>query len=89
MYTISFVEKAYMMSVDYEATLRKTVLGNIVIITERNIVTIRFPITILDLQPKQIAIQEDHNIHTYSHVFCLVVLALENSRKPLLVICIL
>ena len=88
MHTISFVEKAYMMSVDYEATSGKTVLGNIVIITERNIVTIRFLITILDLQPKQITIQEDHNIHTYSHVFCLVVLALENSRKPLLVICI-
>ena len=78
-----------MMSVDYEATLGKTVLGNIVIITERNIVTIRFLITISDLQPKQITIQEDHNIHTYSHVFRLVVLALENSRKPLLVICIL
>ena len=38
-----------------------------------------------DLQLKQITISEDHNIHTYS-LFCLVVLAVENSRKPLLLV---
>ena len=48
-------------------------------------VTINFIITISDLQFKQITIQEDHNIHRYS-LFCLVVLAEENSRKPLLLI---
>ena len=47
---------------------------------ERNIVTII--ISISDLQLQQILIQEDHNIHTYS--LFLVVLAVENSRKPLL-----
>ena len=52
---------------------------------ERNIVTIKFLITILDLQFKQITIQEDHNIQTYS-LFCLVILAEENSRKPLLLV---
>ena len=42
-------------------------------------------ITILDLHLKQIKIQKDHNIHTYS-LFCLVVFAAENSRKPLLLV---
>ena len=41
--------------------------------------------TILDLQLKQITIQEDHNIHTYP-LYCLVVLAVENSRKLLLLV---
>lgn len=55
--------------------------------TERNIATTRSLITdiyisrISNLRISQI--QEDHNIHVYS-LFCLVVLALENSRKPLL-----
>ena len=52
---------------------------------ERNIATIRFLITILYLQLKQITIQEDHNIHMYS-LFCLVALAVKNSRKPLLLV---
>ena len=52
---------------------------------ERNIVTTRFFISILDLQLKQITIQEDHNIHTYS-LFCLVVLPVENLGKPLLLV---
>ena len=47
---------------------------------ERNIVTIVTSIS--DLQLKQILVQEDHNIHTYSLFF--VVLAVENSRKLLL-----
>ena len=38
-----------------------------------------------DRQLKQIIIQEDHNIHAYSF-FCLVVLAVENLRKPLLLV---
>ena len=54
--------------------------------TWRNKVTIMFLITISDLQLKQITIQEDHNIGTCS-LFCLVVLAVENSRKPLFVTC--
>ena len=45
-----------------------------------------FLITISDLQTKQITIQEDHSIHTYS-LFCLVVLALKNPVKTLFVIC--
>ena len=44
---------------------------------ENNKVPIKFLITISDLQFKQIKIQEDHNIHTYS-LFDLVVLAEEN-----------
>ena len=46
---------------------------------------IKFLIIILDIQFKQIIIQEDHNIYTYSS-FCLVVLAMENLRKPLLLL---
>ena len=46
-------------------------------------VTIRFLIIILDFQLKQIIIQEDHNSRTY-FLFCLVLLAVENSIKPLL-----
>ena len=49
---------------------------------ERNIVTIKFLVTIWDVQLKQITIQEDHNIHAYSS-FCLVVLVEDNSRKPI------
>ena len=37
------------------------------------------------LQLKQITIQEDYNIHMYS-LFCLVVLAVENLKKPLLLV---
>ena len=55
------------------------------VIRNRKIVTIRFLTAILDLQLKQITIQEDHNIHTYS-LYCLVVLAVENSRKPFLLV---
>ena len=44
-----------------------------------------FLLTTRDLQLKQITIQEDHNIHTYS-LICLVVLAVENSRKPVLLV---
>ena len=51
---------------------------------ERTIVTIRFLVTVSDLQPKQITIQEDYNIHTYS-LLCLIVLAVENLREPLFV----
>ena len=40
-------------------------------------------LTISDVPFTQITIQEDHNIHTYS-LFCLVVLAEQNSRMPLL-----
>ena len=50
---------------------------------QRNKVTKRFLITISDLQLKQIAIQEVHNIH---FLFCLVVLAVEKSRKFLLLV---
>ena len=39
----------------------------------------------LDLQVKQITIPENCNIHTYS-LFCLVVLAVGNLRKPLLLV---
>ena len=49
---------------------------------ERNIVTIRFDVTILDFQLKQVTIQKDHNIHTCS-LFLLVALAVKNSRKLL------
>ena len=52
---------------------------------EKNIVTIKFLITILDLQFKQIKTQEGHKIHAYS-LFCLDILAEENSRKPLLLV---
>ena len=45
-------------------------------------VTRRFFITISDLQ---LTIQEDHNIHTYS-LFCLVVLAAQNSKNPSLLL---
>ena len=45
--------------------------------------TVRFLITILNLLPKQITIQEDHDVHKLS-LFCLVALAVEDSRKPLL-----
>ena len=38
-----------------------------------------------DLQPKQITIQEDISIHTY-YLFPLVVLAVGNLRKPLLLV---
>ena len=38
-----------------------------------------------DLQLKQITIHEDHNIHKYS-LFCLVNLAVEHPRKPLLLV---
>ena len=37
-------------------------------------------LTISDLQLKQITIEEDHIINTYS-LFCLAVLAAKNSRK--------
>ena len=66
-------------------TLGTTVLENIVEETERNIVTINFLIITWDLQVKQIIFYEDLNIHTYS-LFCLFVLAAENSRKPLLLV---
>ena len=46
---------------------------------ERNIVIIKFLITISDHQLKLITIQEDHNIHTYS---LLVVLAVEIRENP-------
>ena len=49
---------------------------------EKNIVTIKFLISILDFQLKQITSQEDHNIQMY-FLFYLVVLAVENLRKPL------
>ena len=52
---------------------------------ERNVVTIRFLITISDLQPMQITIKKDHNIPKYS-LFCLVVFAKESSRKPFLLV---
>ena len=68
-----------------QTNLGTTVLENIVIRSGRNTATIRFPLTISDLQLKQITIQEDHNIHTYS-LYCLVVLAVENSRKPFLLV---
>ena len=45
-------------------------------------VTRRFFITISDLQ---LTIQEDHNIHTHS-LFCLVVLAAQNSKNPSLLL---
>ena len=38
-----------------------------------------------NLQLKQMTIQEDHNNHVYS-LFCLVVLAVKNSKKPLLLV---
>ena len=44
-----------------------------------------FLITISDLQLKHITVQEDHNIHTH-FLFCLVVLAVENWKKPLLLV---
>ena len=44
-----------------------------------------FCITTWDLQLKQITIHADLSIHTYS-LFCFVVLAVENSRKPLLLV---
>ena len=47
-------------------------LDNMVIRNRKKEVTIRFLTAILDLQLKQITIQEDHNIHTYS-LYCLVV----------------
>ena len=68
-----------------QTNLGTTVLENIVIRSRRNTTAIRFFLTISDLQLKQITIQEDHNIHTYS-LFCLVVLVVENSRKPLLLV---
>ena len=43
----------------------------------------RFLITILNLLLKQITIQEDRDVHKLS-LFCLVALAVEDSRKPLL-----
>ena len=48
-------------------------------------VTLSFLITIWNLQLKQLTFDEDHNIHTYS-LFCSVVSAVENSRKPLLLV---
>ena len=53
--------------------------------TKRNIVPIKLLITISNLQLKEISVQEDHNIHMYS-LLCLVVLAVENSRKSLLLV---
>ena len=50
-----------------------------------NIDTIRILITISDFQLKQITTQEDQNTHTY-YLFYLVVLAVENSRKTLLLV---
>ena len=52
---------------------------------ERNVVAIRFLITISDHQPMQITIKEDHNIPKYP-LFCLVVFTEENSRKPFLLV---
>ena len=52
---------------------------------ERDMVTKRFLMSILDLQLKQITIQEDHDIHPYLP-FCFVVLAVENFKKPLLLV---
>ena len=81
MHTINLVGKAYIIKVDYKTTLKTTVLENIVI-RNGKIITIRFLTTISDLQLKQIIIQENYNIHTYS-LFCL---AVENSRKTLLLV---
>ena len=47
----------------------------------KEIATLSFLITIWNLQLKQLTFDEDHNIHTYS-LFCSVVSAVENSRKP-------
>ena len=56
-----------------------------IVVRNGKTVTIKLLITISDLQFKQILIQKDHNIHTYS-LFCVVVLAEENLRKPLLLV---
>ena len=48
-------------------------------------VSIRFLITISDLQLKEIIVQKDHNIHTYS-LFSLGIVSEENSRKHLLLV---
>ena len=44
-----------------------------------------FFIIVSDLQLKQISIQEDCNIDTYSSL-CFVVLAVQNVRKPLILV---
>ena len=61
------------MQVDYETTLGTTVIENIVIKNGRKHSGNKVSYNYLGPQLKQITIQEDHNIQTYSLV-CLVVL---------------
>ena len=73
------------MQVNYKTALGTTSLESKVIINGKKHSHNKFLITVSDLQPKQITIQEDHNIHTYSLIY-LVFLAVENSREPLFLI---
>ena len=77
MRTINLVGKAYIMKVHYKTALGTTVLENTVIRNRKK--QRQYP------QIKQITVQENHNIHTYSF-FCLVVLAVENARIHLLLV---
>ena len=79
MHIINLAGKAYIMQVDYKATLGTTVFKNIVIRNGKKHLAISY------LQLKQITIQENHNIRKYS-LFCLVVLAMENLIIPLLLV---
>ena len=79
MHIINLAGKAYIMQVDYKATLGTTVFKNIVIRNGKKHLAISY------LQLKQITIQENHNIRKFS-LFCLVVLAMENLIIPLLLV---
>ena len=81
MHTINLVGKGCIMQVDCESTLGTAVFENIVIRNEKKHSHSKFSYNCSDLQLKQIAIQEDNNINTYS-LFCLVVLVVE----PLLLV---
>ena len=66
-------------------TLGTKVLGNIIRKNGKKHSHVKFSYNYLGSPVKQITFCEDHNIHKYS-LFCLVVLAVENSRKPLLLV---
>ena len=61
---------------DYETTVRNTILKNIVVRNGKK----------HGHQLKQMSIQEDCNIQYTYYSIVLVVLAVENSRKPLLLV---
>ena len=73
------------MQVDYETTLGTTVLKNIVVKNGKKHGHNKVSYNYLGSPTQVYHNSRNHNIHTYS-LFCLISLAVENLRKPLLLV---